>query len=462
MTRLQAALRCSAAFVVLALIAAPVAFAPSLFDSASALAQTTTTKNGVTTTTVPDSTYGAGGAKESVSLPDYRLTKEAVRDSTGRVRENVDFGAGNQETRGFFDGQGRAVGTINLVQVNGTWQLTVIGFGPTGMDSSLETKTAATKEALENNSAYWQSQLRFWSTGAAGPVPAPGTPGYGRGDAGPSLPPGAAYAAGPGATQPGGITLQCANDPACASALAGTSGGATTLALAPGNAAAPSAPPSANDFTRTVTPDATFGPGGDSIAYGRGGGLNSRLIRDDDGDPRKSYIVAADGSEAWDFYGENGLSAPAGRIETTPISAGGGDLWQFTVYGPDKKTVIGGQSNLTRNDLDVSLSYWHGNLRSEAGGSARGAALRFTNGAVPDVGPPNGLLQFQPQPGGLTINCFGDAACERAQAASRGQFDYGKAKGDDGKDRPLYERPDLPRPELPRNRLDFKEVPRSR
>lgn len=495
MTRHQTALRGSAALIALALIAAPVAFQSSLFDSASALAQTQSkTNTGLTRTTIPDSTYGPGGTRESDSGADFRLTKEAVRDSTGRVRENIDFGANGTETSGFFDSGGRAVGVINVVPVNGGWQLSVTGFGPNVSDRTLELKTAATKEALENDTAFWKSQLRFWSTGNIGavPTPPPGTPGFGL--ANPiAPPPGTAYAAGPGAAQTGGITLQCASDPACVSALAATSGSGTnlasvasatpgvaiirclgndpcpdTLAATGGGAANLAGAVPTDTDTRTVNPDTTYGPGGDAVSYGRDGRVFSRLIRDDDGDPRESYTVAPNGGENWQFYSENGLSSPAGKITSLPIIAGGRDLWEVIVYGPDGTTVIGGHGFLTRADAEEQVRYWHGHLRSEAGGSARGLGVRFTDGpgAVQQAGPP----QFRPQPGALTIQCFGDAACERAVAASRGQFDYGirtpfddgkgkRDEGKDGKDRPLYERPDLPRPDLPSNRLPYEFAP---
>ena len=81
MPRARASLIVSAALVVLALFAAPIAITPALSDEDNV------------STTIADDTYGEGGTKQSLSNGKHELLGEVWRDKNGVVREQFEVAA---------------------------------------------------------------------------------------------------------------------------------------------------------------------------------------------------------------------------------------------------------------------------------------------------------------------------------------------------------------------------------
>ena len=79
----------SAAFLVLALLAAPIAAAPE--ENA---------KTEPTSITVADDTFGEGGTRQSFSNAKHEVHAEVWRDKNGIVREQFEIAAGRKRLAG--------------------------------------------------------------------------------------------------------------------------------------------------------------------------------------------------------------------------------------------------------------------------------------------------------------------------------------------------------------------------
>ena len=122
----------------------------------------------LTSTVVPDATYGDGGSKQSVSNAARELVAEIWRDKNREIREQHE-----QETDGaqlwvFFVGEGSSTyswgGAIEIKPIGGAlgrWTMTVYGTG----DITLKEYAFLTREELDREFAHWHDQMRGWVNG---------------------------------------------------------------------------------------------------------------------------------------------------------------------------------------------------------------------------------------------------------------------------------------------------------
>jgi hypothetical protein len=241
------------------------------------------------------------------------------------------------------------------------------------------------------------------------------------------------------------------------------------------------------EATKVTVPDSTYGVGGTKVVYtSLDKQKKTEQLYNPNGVLREEHRWPVDPNDrSFDYYHaiyDTG-GYIVGSVWIRPWDKG---TWSLVVREYNSRApgrpvnftarVLFDKISATRDALTQDAANWEGQLKYWANGGVRDPSKPAQAGAVPDYGsantgtpPPDTGYAFgrqPPQPGGLTIQCFGDAACERALAASRGEtnLDFGRRDDKGGErdhrnDRPLYERPDLPRPELPGNSLPY-EVPR--
>ena len=95
----EAWLTVSAAFVFIALLAAPIAAAPEPTTEPNAATEPTSV-------TIADDTFGEGGTRQSFSNAKHEVNAEVWRDKNGIVREQFEIAAGGEQLWGFFNGTG--------------------------------------------------------------------------------------------------------------------------------------------------------------------------------------------------------------------------------------------------------------------------------------------------------------------------------------------------------------------
>jgi hypothetical protein len=161
MTRARPLLALSAALLALALFAATPA------PAAEQLAATS----------VPDSTYGEGGTKQTFMSPTNVLRAEIWRDANGMIREQHEVNGDGEQFWGFFIGEGTASynwgGAIAIKPIGGpvgAWTMTIYGTGTV----TIKEYGFLTKAELDTEFAHWHDQMRGWVNGF---VPKPGASG---------------------------------------------------------------------------------------------------------------------------------------------------------------------------------------------------------------------------------------------------------------------------------------------
>jgi len=157
----------SAALVVLAIAAAPLDVVRGSIGSAYA-AQVAAVSS------VADSTYGAGGTKESYSNDKREVMAEIWRDKNGNIREQYEAADDGVQYWGFFQGEGFTTsewgGTITVKPMTrpaGRWDMTVYGPGYV----PLKEYSFLSREDLDREFNHWHSQMRGWVNGFINPAP---------------------------------------------------------------------------------------------------------------------------------------------------------------------------------------------------------------------------------------------------------------------------------------------------
>ena len=149
--------KCLAAF---ALLIALIAFTPT--HAADTLTQTS----------IPDSTYGDGGTKQTILDSQNTLKGEVWRDATGMIREQHEVEPSGEQFFGFFIGEGTAAynwgGAIAIKPISGptgAYTMTIYGTGTV----TIKEYGFLTKAELDTEFAYWRSQMRGWVNGFISP-----------------------------------------------------------------------------------------------------------------------------------------------------------------------------------------------------------------------------------------------------------------------------------------------------
>jgi len=148
----------SAAFLFIALLAAPIAAAPE---------STTEPATEPTSITIADDTFGEGGTRQSFSNAKHEVHAEVWRDKNGIVREQFEIAAGGEQLWGFFNGTGEGepaswrrsmIAVRPMDRPSGRFQMWVIAAD----DSILKELSTLSKAELDTEFAYWHEQLRLW------------------------------------------------------------------------------------------------------------------------------------------------------------------------------------------------------------------------------------------------------------------------------------------------------------
>ena len=152
MTRARPLLALSAALLTLALFAATPTHAAE----------------NLTGTSVPDSTYGEGGTKQTFLSPTNVLRGEIWRDASGMIREQHEVNGDGEQFWGFFIGEGTASynwgGAISIKPIGGpvgAWTMTIYGTGTV----TIKEYGFLTKAELDTEFAHWHDQMRGWVNG---------------------------------------------------------------------------------------------------------------------------------------------------------------------------------------------------------------------------------------------------------------------------------------------------------
>jgi hypothetical protein len=117
-------------------------------------------------TTVPDSTFGEGGTRQSVTNERRELVVEVWRDKNGIIREQHENAGGGEEYWGFFfqDGSsssnwgGGIIAVKPMERPAGRWELRVYSPG----NLTLKEASFLTREELDTELAHWRGQMRGW------------------------------------------------------------------------------------------------------------------------------------------------------------------------------------------------------------------------------------------------------------------------------------------------------------
>jgi len=141
--------RLSVCVFALALLAAPFAFAQAPAPAS-----------------VPDSTYGEGGTKESVENDKHEVIAETWRDERGIVREQFERDPDGTQYWGFYNGDGVDVSAWRqsmiavhpMTRPQGRWRFLVIGPG----EHTVKELSTITRAELDIEFDYWHTQLRNW------------------------------------------------------------------------------------------------------------------------------------------------------------------------------------------------------------------------------------------------------------------------------------------------------------
>jgi hypothetical protein len=143
----------SAALLALALLAAPAPAAE---------------QQQLTATSIPDSTYGDGGTKQTFVTALNELRGEVWRDRNGIIREQHELEAGGDEFWGFFIGEGTASynwgGAIQIRPIGGpvgAYTMTIYGTGTV----TIKEYGFLSKAELDAEFAHWHAQMRGWVNG---------------------------------------------------------------------------------------------------------------------------------------------------------------------------------------------------------------------------------------------------------------------------------------------------------
>lgn len=160
--------RAKALLASLALLTAPLAFAPALLGAGHAFAAEPTAS-----TTIPDNTYGEGGTKQSLSNDKRELLAEVWRDKSGIIREQFELDGDGSQFWGFFVGEGTSAyswgGAISIRPIGGPtarWQMTIYGTG----NVTIKEYGFLDKAELDTEFAHWHSQMRGWINGFLRPA----------------------------------------------------------------------------------------------------------------------------------------------------------------------------------------------------------------------------------------------------------------------------------------------------
>jgi len=160
--------RAKALLASLALLTAPLAFAPAAFGDGAAFAAEPTAS-----TTIPDSTYGEGGTKQSLSNDRRELMAEVWRDNMGIIREQFELDPDGSQFWGFFVGEGTSAyswgGAIAIRPIGGPtgrFQMTIYGSG----NVTIKEYGFLDKAELDTEFAHWHSQMRGWINGFIRPA----------------------------------------------------------------------------------------------------------------------------------------------------------------------------------------------------------------------------------------------------------------------------------------------------
>ncbi len=156
MPHARASLIVSAALVLFALAAAPIAAQPAPKSNAE-----------MTSVTIPDDTFGEGGTRQSFSNDKHEVRAEVWRDKLGIVREQFELSEGGAQLWGFFNGTGEgepATWRKSMIAVRAMdrpsdrFQMWVIAAD----DSVIKELHTITRAELDTEFEYWHVQLRLW------------------------------------------------------------------------------------------------------------------------------------------------------------------------------------------------------------------------------------------------------------------------------------------------------------
>jgi hypothetical protein len=122
-----------------------------------------------TSTTIPDSTFGEGGTKQSVLNDNRELLVEVFRDKSGIIREQHENAGGGEEYWGFFfqDGSsstnwgGSIIAVRPMERPANRWELRVYSPG----NLTLKEASFLSRDELDSEFAHWHSQMRAWVNG---------------------------------------------------------------------------------------------------------------------------------------------------------------------------------------------------------------------------------------------------------------------------------------------------------
>ena len=120
-------------------------------------------------TTIPDSTFGEGGTKQSVLNDNRELMVEVFRDKSGIIREQHENAGGGEEYWGFFfqDGSSSSSWGGGIIAVRpmerpaGRWELRVYSPG----NLTLKEASFLSRDELDSEFAHWHTQMREWVNG---------------------------------------------------------------------------------------------------------------------------------------------------------------------------------------------------------------------------------------------------------------------------------------------------------